>query len=71
MTYEYPKPSKRLLNTIKGLSVKNGALSTQELKKEMIKYAINDVETENLYHIKDRKTLLEYAIQMLLDRDII
>lgn len=50
--------------------VKDGAFSLKEFKDQLIYYALNDVETENIYFAK-RKFLREYAAEMLYARHVV
>lgn len=67
----YKKAPKKLLDTIKGLKVNQGGLTLKELKTSMLYYAINDVETENLYYLRSRRLVRMYAARMLFDRYVL
>ena len=66
----YKKPSSRLLDTIKGKKVKDGGLPLKEFKTQLMHYAINDVETENIYYFS-RELLRRYGAKLLYNRYVL
>lgn len=64
---KYKKPNKRLLDTIKGEKVKNGAYPLKEFREKLYPYGVNDFE---FYRIDDlpRLFLRRFAARILYHR---